>query len=48
MKSIFLNYLNSKSSFFWITAIMMIITICIVVLSEAYGLNFVSTSFVKI
>ena len=48
MKSIFVNYLNSKSSFFWITAIMMIITICIVVLSEAYGLNFVSTSFVKI
>jgi hypothetical protein len=44
MKSIFLNYLNSKSSFFWITAIMTIITICIVVLSEAYGLNFVSTS----
>ena len=45
MKRVFLNYLNSKSSFFWITAI---ITICIVVLSEAYGLNFVSTSFVKI
>ena len=48
MKSIFLNYLNSKSSFFWITAIIMIITISIVVFSEAYGLNFVSTSFVKI
>ena len=48
MKSIFLNYLNSMSSFFWITAIIMIITISIVVFSEAYGLNFVSTSFVKI
>lgn len=48
MKSIFLNYLNSMSSFLWITAIIMIITISIVVFSEAYGLNFVSTSFVKI
>ena len=48
MKSVFLNYLNSMSSFFWITAIIMIITISIVVFSEAYGLNFVSTSFVKI
>ena len=48
MKSIFLNYLNSMSAFFWITAIIMIITISIVVFSEAYGLNFVSTSFVKI
>ena len=48
MKGVFLNYLNSKSSFFWITAIIMIITISIVVFSEAYGLNFVSTSFVKI
>ena len=48
MKGVFLNYLNSKSSFFWITVIIMNITICIVVLSEAYGLNFVSTSFVKI
>lgn len=48
MKSIFLNYLNRMSSFFWITAFIMIITISIVVFSEAYGLNFVSTSFVKI
>ena len=48
MKSVFLNYLNSMSSFFWITAIIMIITLSIVVFSEAYGLNFVSTSFVKI
>ena len=48
MKGVFLNYLNNKSSFFWITVIIMNITICIVVLSEAYGLNFVSTSFVKI
>ena len=48
MKSIFLNYLNIKSSFFWISTIIIIFTVAIILLSEAYGLNFVSTSFVKI
>ena len=48
MKSIFLNYLNIKSSFFWISTVIIIFTVAIILLSEAYGLNFVSTSFVKI
>ncbi|MDA9973491.1 urea ABC transporter permease subunit UrtC [Alphaproteobacteria bacterium] len=48
MKSVFLNYLNIKSSFFWISTIIIIFTVVIILLSEAYGLNFVSTSFVKI
>ena len=48
MKSVFLNYLNIKSSFFWISTVIIIFTVAIILLSEAYGLNFVSTSFVKI
>ena len=48
MKSIFLNYLKIKSSFFWISTVIIIFTVAIILLSEAYGLNFVSTSFVKI
>ena len=48
MKSIFLNYLNIKSSFFWISTVIIIFTVAIILLSEAYGLNFVSTSFVNI
>ena len=48
MKSIFSNYLNIKSSFFWISTVIIIFTVAIILLSEAYGLNFVSTSFVKI
>ena len=48
MKNLFLKNLNNRSSFFWVTSLIVFFTLCIILLSEAYGINFVSTSFIKI
>ena len=48
MKSSYLQKLNSRSSFFWVSAIILFLTLCMILLSEAYGLNLVSTSFTKV
>lgn len=48
MRNLFLKNLNNRSSFFWVTSLIVFFTLCIILLSEAYGLNFVSTSFIKI
>ena len=48
MRNLFLKNLNNRSSFFWVTSLIVFFTLCIILLSEAYGINFVSTSFIKI
>ena len=48
MKSSYLQKLNSRSSFFWVSAIILFLILCMILLSEAYGLNLVSTSFTKV
>ena len=48
MKSSYLQKLNSRSSFFWVTAIILFFTLCMILFGEAYGLNLVSTSFTKV
>ena len=48
MKKDFLNYINKANSFFWVSSIVILFTLIIILLSEAYGLNLVSTSFTKV
>ena len=48
MRNLFLKNLNNRSSFFWVTSLIVFFTLCIILLSEAYGINLVSTSFIKI
>lgn len=48
MKKDFLNYINKTNSFFWVSSIVILFTLIIILLSEAYGLNLVSTSFTKV
>ena len=48
MKKDFLNYMNKTNSFFWVSSIVILFTLIIILLSEAYGLNLVSTSFTKV
>ena len=48
MKKDFLNYIDKRNSFFWVSSIVILFTLIIILLSEAYGLNLVSTSFTKV
>ena len=48
MKKDFLNYIDKKNSFFWVSSIVILFTLIIILLSESYGLNLVSTSFTKV
>jgi urea transport system permease protein len=48
MKKDVLNYIDKKNSFFWVSSIVILFTLIIILLSEAYGLNLVSTSFTKV
>ncbi len=48
MKKDVLNYIDKRNSFFWVSSIVIFFTLIIILLSEAYGLNLVSTSFTKV
>ena len=48
MKKHVLNYIDKRNSFFWVSSIVILFTLIIILLSEAYGLNLVSTSFTKV
>ena len=48
MKKDVLNYIDKRNSFFWVSSIVILFTLIIILLSEAYGLNLVSTSFTKV
>ena len=48
MKKDFLNYINKANSFFWVSSVVILFTLIIILLSEAYGLNLVSTNFTKV
>ena len=48
MKKDVLNYTDKRNSFFWVSSIVILFTLIIILLSEAYGLNLVSTSFTKV
>ena len=48
MKKDVLNYIDKRNSFFWVSSIVISLTLIIILLSEAYGLNLVSTSFTKV
>ena len=48
MKKDFLSHINKRNSFFWVSSIVILFTLIIILLSEAYGLNLVSTSFTKV
>ena len=44
----FLSHIDKRNSFFWVSSIVILFTLIIILLSEAYGLNLVSTSFTKV
>ena len=48
MKKDFLGHIDNRNSFFWVSSIVILFTLIIILLSEAYGLNLVSTSFTKV
>ena len=48
MKKDFLSNIDKRNSFFWVSSIVILFTLIIILLSEAYGLNLVSTSFIKV
>ena len=48
MKKDVLNYIDKRNSFFWVSSIVILFTLIIILLSESYGLNLVSTSFTKV
>ena len=48
MKKDVLNYIDKRNSFFWVSSIVILFTLIIILLSEAYGLNLLSTSFTKV
>ena len=48
MKKDVLSYIDKRNSFFWVSSIVILFTLIIILLSEAYGLNLVSTSFTKV
>ena len=48
MKKDVLSYIDKRNSVFWVSSIVILFTLIIILLSEAYGLNLVSTSFTKV
>ena len=48
MKKNLLGHIDRRNSFFWVSSIVILFTLIIILLSEAYGLNLVSTSFTKV
>ena len=48
MKNDFSSHIDKRNSFFWVSSIVILFTLIIILLSEAYGLNLVSTSFTKV
>ena len=48
MKKDFLSHIDKRNSFFWVSSIVILFTLIMILLSEAYGLNLVSTSFTKV
>ena len=48
MKKDFLSHIDKRNSFFWVSSIVILFTLIIIILSEAYGLNLFSTSFTKV
>ena len=48
MKKDFLSHIDKRKSFFWVSSIVILFTLIMILLSEAYGLNLVSTSFTKV
>ena len=48
MNKHFLSHIDKRNSFFWVSSIVILFTLIIILLSEAYGLNLVSTSFTKV
>ena len=48
MKKDFLSHIDKRNSFLWVSSIVILFTLIIILLSEAYGLNLVSTSFTKV
>ena len=48
MKKDFLSHIDKRNSFFWVSSIVILFTLIIILLSEAYGFNLVSTSFTKV
>ena len=48
MNKDFLSHIDKRNSFFWLSSIVILFTLIIILLSEAYGLNLVSTSFTKV
>ena len=48
MKKDFLSHIDKRNSFFWVSSIVILFTLIIILLSEAYGLKLVSTSFTKV
>ncbi len=48
MKKDFLSHIDKRNSFFWVSSIVILFTLIIILLSEAYGLNLISTSFTKV
>ena len=48
MKKNSLSLIDKRNSFFWVSSIVILFTLIIILLSEAYGLNLVSTSFTKV
>ncbi len=48
MNKDFLSHIDKRNSFFWVSSIVILFTLIIILLSEAYGLNLVSTSFTKV
>ena len=48
MNKDFLSHIDKRNSLFWVSSIVILFTLIIILLSEAYGLNLVSTSFTKV
>jgi urea transport system permease protein len=48
MNKDFLSHIDKRNSFFWVSSIVILFTLIIILLSEAYSLNLVSTSFTKV
>ena len=48
MQAEHIKTINNKTSFFWMSTIIFILTLVVLLMSEAYGFGIISTSFVKV